>query len=76
MSLKDQIPDDDQRVEFVRTFTMAAAKAMHDLREENGNLSEDQTANELERRIRLEIGQDFPLPRPQLLQLAEDVLGK
>ncbi|MDQ0925663.1 hypothetical protein QF038_004171 [Pseudarthrobacter sp. W1I19] len=75
MSLENLIPDHDERAAFVRTFTLASAKAMHDLRNRNQGLTEDQLADELEIRIRSEIGPGFPLPRPQLLQLARDVLG-
>lgn len=75
MSLKDLIPDDDERAAFVSKFTMASAKAMHDLREENATLTETQVADELEARIRRDIGPDWPLPRRQLLQVARDVLA-
>lgn len=75
MTLKDLIPDDNERAAFVSNFTMASAKAMHDLREENAALTETQVADELEARIRRDIGPDWPLPRPQLLQLARDVLA-
>lgn len=74
MSLEEQIPNHDERAAFVRTFTLASAKAMHDLRSENQGLTEDQLVEELEVRIRSEIGPSFPLPRPQLLQLARDVM--
>jgi hypothetical protein len=75
MTLKDLFPDDDDRAAFVRAFTMASAKAMHDLREENASFTEAQVADELESRIRREIGTVWPLPRHQLLQLARDVLA-
>lgn len=74
MSLEDLIPDDGERAAFVRQFTLASAKAMRDLREESRVLTKDQVADELEHRIRIEIGSSFPLPRPQLLQMAQDVL--
>lgn len=74
MALEDLIPDHDERLAFVKKFTLASAKSMHDLREENRDLTEHETADELELRIRSEIGPSFPLPRPQLLQLARDVL--
>jgi hypothetical protein len=73
MSLEEQIPDHDERAAFVRKFTLASAKAMHDLRNEKLDLSEEQMADELEVRIRSEIGPGFHLGRPQLLQLARDV---
>jgi hypothetical protein len=75
VSLEARIPDHEERAAFVKKFTLACAKAMHDLRKESPALSENQVADELERRIRIEIGADFPLPRPQLMQLARDVLG-
>lgn len=74
MSLKDLIPNDDERASFVEQFTFASAKAMHDLREEDTSMTVDQTADELEKRIREHIGPSFPLPRLQLIQLAKDVL--
>lgn len=75
MALIDLIPDHDERAAFVKKFTLASAKAMHDLREEGTEgMSEAQVADELELRIRGDIGPDWPLPRPELLQLARDVL--
>lgn len=74
MSLEALIPDYEERAAFVRKFALACAKAMHDLKRESPALSENQMADELERRMRIEIGPDFPLPRPQLLQLTQDVL--
>jgi hypothetical protein len=74
MSLEEQIPDYGERAAFFRKLTLASAKAMHDLRNEKLDLTEDQMADELEVRIRSEIGPDFHLGRPQLLQLARDVL--
>jgi hypothetical protein len=66
-------PDHEKRAAFVRKFTLTSAKAMHDLRRESLPLSESQIADELARRIRIDFGPDFPLPRPQLLQLVRDV---
>jgi hypothetical protein len=76
VALEDLIPDHDERAAFVTKFTMACSKAVHDLREEAPDLTEPQVADELEVRIRADIGPAWPLPRPQLLQLARDVLAE
>jgi hypothetical protein len=74
MALEDLIPDYDDRKAFVGKFTMACSKAISELREMKSNLTEEHAADELETRIRKEMGPDWPLPRPELLQMARGVL--
>jgi hypothetical protein len=54
---------------------LASAKVMRDLRDEERDVTEDQMADELEVRIRNEIGPGLQLARPQLPQLAREILG-
>lgn len=73
MALSDMIPDPDQRVQFVHDFFFAAGAAMQDLRPVASTMTDEELTDELERRMRPAVGDQFYLGRAELLAVAHAI---